>query len=303
MAVSTTRPIPSTHLSPGTEPAARARRRVLRLEWGGAVPGGALLLMMLAAIFAPLLVPHDPFAQDILSRLKPPAWEPGGVPSHLLGTDQLGRDTLSRLIYGARLTLLVGFAGTVISAIIGTFLGVLSGYLLGWVDRVIMRLVDIQLAFPRILLAVSIIAMLGADVRNLIIVLGIAGWVDYARIVRANLLSLREKDFIMAARCVGVPDWRIMLVHSLPNTMSPVIIVGSVAVATNIILESSLSFLGLGAGASAITWGTMMADARSYIGVQGWLAVLPGLAITLAVLAVNLLGDWLRDVLDPRLRT
>ncbi len=281
----------------------RSRRRRWRIDWAGVLPASLLCLIALAGLLAPWIGGYDPFAQDIVGRLKPPAWESAGVAIHPLGTDQLGRDTFARLVYGARMTLLVGFVGTIISGIVGTALGVVSGYFLGWVDRVIMRLVDIQLAFPRILLAVSVIAMLGADVRNLIIVLGVAGWVDYTRIVRANLLSLREKEFILAARCIGAPDWRIMVVHSLPNTISPVIIIGSVAVATNIILESSLSFLGLGVGAEAITWGTMMADSRNYIGIQGWLAVLPGLAITLTVLGVNLLGDWLRDVLDPRLRT
>jgi peptide/nickel transport system permease protein len=277
--------------------------RLMHVDWGGIVPGGLLLLIVLAGLLAPWISPYDPFAQDILGRLAPPVWEPGGAAAHPLGTDQLGRDTLARLLYGARLTLIVGFAGTFISAGAGTGLGLFAGYFVGWIDRVIMRLVDIQLAFPRILLAVSVIAMLGADVRNLVLVLGVAGWVDYARIVRANLLSIREKEFIVAANCIGLPHWRIMLLHGLPNTISPVIVIGSLAVATNIVLESSLSFLGLGVGAESITWGTMMADARNYVGVQGWLAVLPGLAITLTVLGVNLLGGWLRDALDPRLRT
>ena len=280
----------------------RGRRR-RRLDWNGVVPAAALALIALSAVGAPLLSGQDPMLQDIAARLKPPAWESGATAGHLLGTDQLGRDTFTRLIYGGRVTLLVGFASVVVSMVLGSLLGLLSGSLLGWVDRLIMRLSDIQLAFPRILLAVSIIGMLGADVKNLIVVLGIAGWVDYARIVRAQVLVLREKEFVLAARCLGLNDWRIMFRHTLPNTLSPILVISSISVAGNIILESSLSYLGLGVGSQAITWGTMMNDARDYLTVQGWLAALPGLAIMLTVLAVNLLGDWVRDVLDPRLRT
>jgi peptide/nickel transport system permease protein len=279
----------------------RPRRR-FRLQWSGVVPIVTLLLLALAAVFAPAITGRDPQEQDIEARLKPPAWEEGGSQAHVLGTDQLGRDSFSRLLYGARVTLLVGFAGVAISGLIGTVLGTLAGYFSGATDRLIMRLVDIQLAFPRILLAVSFVAMLGPSVTNLVIVLGIGGWMDYTRMVRAQILSLREKEFVLAARCVGLSDVHIMLRHVVPNTLSAVIIIASVSVASNIILESSLSFLGLGVGASAITWGTMLSDARDYVFVQSWLATLPGLAIALAVLTVNLIGDWLRDVLDPRLR-
>jgi peptide/nickel transport system permease protein len=266
------------------------------------VPALALIMVVTVATLAPVLAPHDPFAQNITARLRPPAWEEGGAWTHPLGTDQLGRDTVSRLIYGARVSLLVGFAGVAISGVLGTLLGLAAGFFAGQFDRLIMRLVDIQLAFPRILLAVTIVAMLGASVINLVIVLGISAWMDYARIVRAQVLSLRGKEYVLAARCLGLSDSRIMFRHILPNTLSPVIIVASASVASNIIIESSLSFLGLGVGSSAITWGTMLADARDYIEVQSWLAAFPGLAIMLVVLAVNLLGDWLRDVLDPRLR-
>jgi peptide/nickel transport system permease protein len=274
----------------------------VRLHWGGISPASVLLLVILAAVLAPLISPYDPFAQDIATRLKPPAWEAGGSWTHPLGTDQLGRDTYSRVVFGARVSLLVGFASVAISGVMGTLLGLLAGFFSGRVDRIVMRLVDIQLAFPRILLAVTIIAMLGPSVRNLVIVLGISAWMDYARIVRAQVLSLREKEYVLAARCVGLSDSGIMFRHILPNALSSAIIVASVSVASNIIIESSLSFLGLGVGANAITWGTMLADARNYIEVQSWLATFPGLAIMLVVLAVNLLGDWLRDILDPRLR-
>jgi peptide/nickel transport system permease protein len=274
----------------------------VRLHWGGISPASVLLLVILAAVLAPLISPYDPFAQDIATRLKPPAWEAGGSWTHPLGTDQLGRDTYSRVVFGARVSLLVGFASVAISGVMGTLLGLLAGFFSGRVDRIVMRLADIQLAFPRILLAVTIIAMLGPSVRNLVIVLGISAWMDYARIVRAQVLSLREKEYVLAARCVGLSDSGIMFRHILPNALSSAIIVASVSVASNIIIESSLSFLGLGVGANAITWGTMLADARNYIEVQSWLATFPGLAIMLVVLAVNLLGDWLRDILDPRLR-
>jgi len=284
----------------GTRGSAHWRR--VRLHWGGISPASVLLLVILAAVLAPLISPYDPFAQDIATRLKPPAWEAGGSWTHPLGTDQLGRDTYSRVVFGARVSLLVGFASVAISGVMGTLLGLLAGFFSGRVDRIVMRLVDIQLAFPRILLAVTIIAMLGPSVRNLVIVLGISAWMDYARIVRAQVLSLREKEYVLAARCVGLSDSGIMFRHILPNALSSAIIVASVSVASNIIIESSLSFLGLGVGANAITWGTMLADARNYIEVQSWLATFPGLAIMLVVLAVNLLGDWLRDILDPRLR-
>lgn len=290
--------------SPGALASAGAsrRRRHFQLDSGGIVPGVVLLIIVLAAVFAPLITPYDPAQQNIGDRLGPPAWEAEGSWTHPLGTDQLGRDTYSRTVFGARVSLAVGFAGVIVSGIIGTLLGLLAGYFGGWVDGIVMRLVDTQLAFPRILLAISIIAMLGPSVPNLVIVLGIAGWMDYARMVRAQVLSLREKEYVLAARCIGQSSTRIISRHILPNTVSVVIVIASVSVATNIITESSLSFLGLGVGSDSITWGTMLADARNYISVQGWLATFPGLAIMLTVLTVNLLGDWLRDTLDPLLK-
>lgn len=271
-------------------------------NWTAIVPIAMLTLVILAAIFAPIISPFDPAKQDIRNRLQSPAWAEGGDWTHPLGTDQLGRDTLARIIYGARISLTVGFAAVAVSGVLGVLLGLIAGYYGGWLDRVIMRLVDIQLAFPRILLAVSIIAVLGQGVTNIIVVLGIAGWMTYARIVRSQVLSLREKEFVLAAQCTGVTNQKIVFHHILPNVLSAVIIVASVSVAANIILESSLSFLGLGVGVKAITWGTMLADSRDYISTNGSLAAFPGLAIMYTVLTVNLLGDWLRDTLDPRLR-
>lgn len=274
----------------------------LTRNWTVLIPASMLFLVVISAVFAPILSPHPPMKQDVRNRLQAPAWTAEGDWSHPLGTDQLGRDTLSRIIYGARISLAVGFAAVAISGTIGVVLGLLAGFYGGLVDRIIMRLVDIQFAFPRILLAVSIIAVVGQGVLNIIVVLGIAGWMTYARIVRAQVLSLREKEFVLAARCIGVADRALIFRHILPNVLSPVIIVASVSVGSVIILESSLSFLGLGAGATAITWGSMLADSRNYISTNGWLAAFPGLAIMFTVLAVNMLGDWLRDTLDPRLK-
>jgi peptide/nickel transport system permease protein len=264
--------------------------------------GSMLVLLILAAVFADSVSPHDPTEQHIAQRLQPPAWMEGGDWTYPLGTDQLGRDMLSRIIHGARVSLAVGFAAVAVSGVLGVVVGLLAGFYGGWIERIIMRLVDTQLAIPRILLAVSIIAVLGQGVLNVIIVLGIAGWMTYARIVRAQVLSVKEKEYIMAARALGATSRSIMLRHILPNVSSVIIVVASVSVAGNIILESSLSFLGLGAGVEAISWGTMLADSRSYMSTNGWLPTLPGLAIVYAVFAVNVLGDWLRDTLEPQLQ-
>jgi peptide/nickel transport system permease protein len=261
-----------------------------------------LFIVLLAALFPGAFSPHDPTGQNLALRLQPPAWMEGGDPAYPLGTDQLGRDVLSRIIYGTRVSLAVGFAAVAISGLVGVLLGFLAGFYGSWTERVIMRLVDTQLAIPRILLAVSIIAVLGQGVTNVIIVLGFAGWMTYARVVRAQVLVVKAKQYVEAARCLGGTDFHIMFRHILPNVSSPIIVIASVSVAANIILESSLSFLGLGAGVKAISWGTMLADSRSYIITHGWLPALPGLAIVFTVLAVNLLGDWLRDALEPQLR-
>ena len=235
-------------------------------------------------------------------RLLPPAWQVRGNWAFPLGSDHLGRDILSRLIYGARISLLVGVTAVAISGLLGVALGLLAGYRGGRLDRLVMRLVDVQLAFPFILLAITVVAVLGAGLRNVIVVLGVAGWMVYARVVRGEVLAVKEKEFVAAARALGAPEHTIIPRHLLPNVMTPVIIVGTFAVATNIITEASLSFLGLGVEPSIPTWGTMLADGRAYIGRAWWLTTLPGLAILLTVLAINVLGDWLRDRFDPRLR-
>lgn len=285
-------------------PTTRTRWGLRRLsrQWPAILSVSMLVLLILAAVFADSVSPHDPTEQHIAQRLQPPAWMEGGDWTYPLGTDQLGRDMLSRIIHGARVSLAVGFAAVAVSGVLGVVVGLLAGFYGGWIERIIMRLVDTQLAIPRILLAVSIIAVLGQGVLNVIIVLGIAGWMTYARIVRAQVLSVKEKEYIMAARALGATSRSIMLRHILPNVSSVIIVVASVSVAGNIILESSLSFLGLGAGVEAISWGTMLADSRSYMSTNGWLPTLPGLAIVYAVFAVNVLGDWLRDTLEPQLR-
>ena len=258
------------------------------------------ILVVLTAVLAPVLAPHPPAEQDLELRLKPPAWQPGAVPSYPLGTDQLGRDILSRLIYGARISLLVGLVTAGISGLAGLLLGLCAGYYRGLVDGFISRLIDIQLAFPFVLLALSVVAVLGGGLLNVIVVLGVGGWMSFARIVRADTLSLRQREYVEAARCMGASDWRIMVRHILPNVMAPIIVIGSFAVSTNIIYEAALTFLGVGVSPNIPTWGNMLADGRDYLGVGWWIATFPGVAIMALALGINLLGDWLRDVLDPR---
>jgi peptide/nickel transport system permease protein len=286
--------------APGLPPAVLPRpRRRLRL----AIVAGAILAVVgLTAIAAPWIAPYDPQEQVLERRLLPPAWQTRGSWAFPLGCDHLGRDILSRLIYGSRISLLVGLTAVAISGILGVSLGLLAGYYGGRLDTVVMRLVDVQLAFPFILLAITVVAVLGAGFRNVIIVLGVAGWMVYARLVRGEVLALREKEFIAAAHALGVPNSTIIPRHLLPNVLTPVIVVGTFSIATNIITEASLSFLGLGVEPSIPTWGAMLSDGRAYIGRAWWLTTLPGLAILVTVLAINLLGDWLRDRFDPRLR-
>jgi len=261
-----------------------------------------LALLVLSAVFAGQIAPHDPNHVDVIQRLKPPFWLDGGSPSYALGTDSVGRDVLSRIIYGARIALAVGFASVLVSGGLGTLLGLAAGYWRGWADAVISRVSEIQLAFPFILLAIAVLAVVGPSVGNVIFVLGTYGWVTYARVVRAQTLSWREKEFVEAARSIGVSDQAIMLRHILPNVLAPIIVLASFSMATNVLAEASLSFLGLGVPLSIPSWGAMLADARDYLEDAWWLATFPGLALMLTVLAINVVGDWVRDYLDPRLR-
>jgi len=266
---------------------------------------GALFLLVLIfiAIAAPIVAPMDPSTVDVSRRLKPPLGMDGAGSQNLLGTDALGRDLLSRLVYGSRISIIVGLSSVAISGVIGVVLGLLAGYFGGKIDDIIMGFAEIQLAFPFILLAITIMAVLGPGLLNTIVVLGISRWVAYGRIVRGQVLAAREMEYVEAARALGYPVYRVLFFQILPNIMSPLIIIASFAVAGNIISESSLSFLGLGVPPSIVTWGSMLSEGRAYLRVSWWMATFPGLAIMVTVLSINLIGDWLRDYLDPRVRT
>jgi peptide/nickel transport system permease protein len=280
-------------------------RRVLRelFRNRAALVGLVILLgVTTSALFARAIAPQDPIVQELTLRLKSPGWTDPAGRTHLLGTDHLGRDILSRLIFGARISLIIGFSAVAVAGTLGTLIGLLAGYHGGRVDDLCMRLTDTMLAMPFILLALAVIAVLGPSLRNIIFVLGITSWVSYARVVRAEVLTLRTREFIAAAKALGGGGRRIVFRHLLPNVLTPVIVIATLEVARMIILESALSFLGLGVQPPTPTWGGMLADGRAYLSTAWWLATFPGLSIMLSVLGINLLGDWLRDVLDPRLQ-
>jgi peptide/nickel transport system permease protein len=262
---------------------------------------GVIAAAVVVAAFAPALAPSDPVRNRLLDRLTPPMWSEGGSARHPLGTDTLGRDVLSRLLHGARISLIVGLAAVLVAGVVGVGLGLVAGYRGGWADDLLMRLGDIQLAFPVLLLGVVVIAVLGASLLNMILVLGASGWVTYARIARGETLSLKERDFVAAARALGAPARHVVARHLLPNVLPPLVVVTTFSVARTIIAEASLSFLGLGLPPPTPSWGAMLDEGRNYITTGWWLALFPGLAILVLVLAINLCGDWLRDVLDPRI--
>jgi peptide/nickel transport system permease protein len=268
------------------------------------VVGSWLILLGLVstALLSPYVAPHNPVRERLIDRLLPPAWVEDGEWRYLLGTDHLGRDLVSRIIYGSRVSLVVGFAAVAIGGILGTALGVAAGFLGGRTDEIIMAMADMQLAFPTILLAIAIIAVLGPSFINLVIVIGISGWVTYARIARGQVLSVREKEFIEAIRAQGGSQWRIVWHHVLPNILSPLIVVATLDLARTIILESTLSFLGLGIQPPTPSWGGMLSDGREYLLSAWWIATFPGVALMLTALSFNRLGDWIRDLTDPRLR-
>ncbi|MDI3342052.1 MAG: ABC transporter permease [Sphaerobacter sp.] len=256
-----------------------------------------LAAVVLLAILAPLLVDGDVNRPNYGVRLKPPL-----TAGHPLGTDQMGRDVLDRLLLGSRISLVVGFVSVVVGGAIGTAIGVLAAYYGRWIDTILMRLADVQLSFPFILLALVINAIIGLGLRNIIITLVIAGWVEYARIARGEILVLREREFVEAARVVGAGNLRIMLRHLLPNIATPLIVISTLQVARFIVAEASISFLGFGVQPPTPAWGSMISEGMKYIFNAWWLVTLPGLALALVALAVNTAGDWLRDVLDPRLK-
>jgi peptide/nickel transport system permease protein len=258
-------------------------------------------MVVLLALTANLIA-ADPNRQDLAVALRPPTWFGGEATAGVLGTDNLGRDIFSRVAHGARVSLLIGVLAVAVAGAIGTLLGLISGFQGGWLGALVMRLADFQLSVPFLILALAIVAAIGPSLLNLIVVLGITGWVPYARVVRSEVLSLREREFVLAARAVGASSWRIMLVHLRPNITASVIVLASLEVARMILSEASLSFLGLGVPPTTPSWGGMVADGRNYLESAWWLATIPGLAIAFTVLGVNLLGDRLRDVLDPHLR-
>lgn len=262
----------------------------------GLVVLGALVVV---AVWPVSWLPHDPYQTDISLRFVPPSWQAGGRSEYLLGTDALGRDMLSMIVAGARYSLLIISLAALLSLILGVTGGLIAGYNRGLTDDTLMRLVDIQLAFPLVVLIIAIVAVLGPNILNLIIILGIAGWAPYSRIVRGSVLSIREKEFVEAASASGASGTRIMLRHLLPNTVTAIVIFTTFQLASLLLLESALSFLGLGVQPPTPSWGSMIADGRQYLFEAWWASALPGLAIMLAVLAFNLLGDSLRDVLDP----
>ena len=259
-------------------------------------------VVVLVALFAPLLAPSDPFQQSIVMRLKPPAWMAGGHENHLLGTDQLGRDILSRLIYGSRISMIVGAAAVLGAGLLGVLLGLLAGYFGGRLDYVVSLLINAAWSFPFILLALIIVAVLGASLQNLIIALIATSWAPFARIVRGEVVAIKEREFVAAARAVGSRPWRIIGGHVLPNVASTILVIASIEFGRAIIRESFLSFLGLGVPPSIPSWGGMLSEGRPYIFTLPLLITMPGILIFLTTLSVNLFGDGLRDALDPRLR-
>lgn len=276
-----------------------APRAHLRLEVLLGV--GFLVLVVFAAIAAPLVTAYEPTKTSLTELTLPPMWA-GGSNAHPFGTDTLGRDILTRVVYGGRISLLVGTLAVITGGSAGVTLGLLSGYYGGRMGALIMRLADVQLALPFLLLALAIMAVVGPGLGNVIAVLAIGQWVEYARVVRGEVLSLREREFIEAARVIGQRDWRIIQRHLLPNVSSTVLVIATLSVGTVILAEASLTFLGVGVGVETPSWGGMIAEGRDYMSVAGWITWIPGVALMLTILSINVVGDWLRDEFDPRLR-
>lgn len=273
--------------------------RSLRRSWPGLIGVTLLLIIVGCAVFAPVVAPQDPARQRLNLALRPPFWLDRGNIAYPLGNDQLGRDVLSRIIYGARVSLLVGFASVALSATIGITLGLLAGFFGGAVDDVLMRIVEVQLSLPFLLFALVIAAVLGPSLINIILIFGISDYPIYARITRGEVLRLRRTEFVEAATMLGATSPHILLRHLLPNAWAPLIVVGTFELAAMILAEAGMGFLGLGVPPSIPSWGNMLADGRNYLATAWWTAVFPGIAIMLTALGANLTGDWLRDALDP----
>jgi peptide/nickel transport system permease protein len=276
-------------------------RRLWRFKWG-LLAAAVLLLVVGSAVGAPWIAPYSPITVDIQHRLGPPAWMEGGTRAHLLGTDQIGRDLLSRVVYGGQVSLVIGVTAVLISSTIGVLLGLAAGYFAGRVDWTIMTLVNVMLTFPFVLLALAVIAVLGPSLINMIIVLGVADWPLYARVIRAETLAIREREFVLAGRALGMSHVRIVFGQILPNLVSVIVVIATLQVARVIILESFLSFLGLGVQPPTPAWGNMLGEGRVYMLNSWWIATFPGLAIFVTTLAINLMGNALRDWLDPHMK-
>jgi len=300
----------------GSIPASVSRASALLYPWSPAwrrvragtrdlpvVPLTILAVALLAALFADALAPHDPELGNLRHRHRPPAWVAGGDANHLLGTDHLGRDVLSRLLFGARISLIVGFTAAVVAGALGTTVGIISGYCGGWVDQVIMRVVDAWIALPAISFAIFLAVLLGPSEMNIVIILAGIFWTRYARVIRGEVLSLKERDYVRLAIVAGCNKWTIMRRHILPNVINTSIVLSTLIVGVVIVAEAALSFLGVGVPPPKPAWGLMLADGKEgMMAGYWWVTMFPGLAIMLVVLAANLLGDWLRVKLDPQLR-
>ena len=271
-----------------------ARRPFALKKWLGL---GLTLAALLAALGAPWLAAHDPLRTDFAQSLKPP-----GAPGHVLGTDQLGRDLLARVLHGARLALFIGGCTVVLTALVGGALGLVAGFVERWPSTVLMRIADVQLSFPFILLAMTINAIVGLGLRNIILSLSAAGWVVYARVVRGEVLSVKQRDYVHAAAALGMSRTRLLLRHVLPNVAPSIVVVASLQFSSFIVAEAAISFLGFGIQPPTPAWGSMLSESRDFLYFAWWLALFPGGALALTALGVNLLGDWLRDVMDPKLR-
>jgi peptide/nickel transport system permease protein len=284
-------------------PRAPSRLASLRLGDFPLIPVLILSTIAFVAIFANVLAPHNPEIGSLTARFKPPFWQTGGSTKYLLGTDQLGRDVLSRLIFGARVSMVVGLTAVIFAGAVGTTLGIISGYLGGWVDQVIMRLTDTWLALPALTFAIFLAAIVGPSMWNIVLIFGITYWTRYARVTRGEVLSLKEREFVRLAIVAGCSKFTIMLRHILPNILNTAIVLGSLELGVVIIAEATLSFLGVGVPPPEPAWGLMLSDGKQSLMVgRWWLTVFPGLCIMLMVLSANLLGDWLRVKLDPQLR-
>jgi peptide/nickel transport system permease protein len=294
-------------------PAGPSRAAGLTVAWryatfrakGGfpTVPLAILAFLVFIAVFANVLAPYNPEIGNLGDRFRPPAWQAGGSSAHLLGTDHIGRDVLSRLFFGARVSLVVGFTAVVFAGIVGTTLGILAGYLGGWVDQIIMRVTDTWLALPALTFAIFLAAIIGPSEMNIVIILGLVYWTRYARVVRGEVLSLKEREFVRLAIVAGCSQWTIMRRHIMPNVVNSAIVLATLMLGVVIVTEASLSFLGVGVPPPKPAWGLMLADGKKgLMAGYWWLTVLPGTGIMLLVLSANLLGDWLRVKLDPQLR-